>query len=329
MNIYNSLLQRAAKNAYWDGQTRPSYAANSVEDFNRMMASYNCGKGLPKFDKGDGNASNAWRFWYESLNKKQKGWLNQQIDFFRKNGFDDTSIAGILGNSFVESSFNPDAYSDTKAYHGWYQMSKDMEKAVRKTYGNFSPESQMMFLNDMFSGNKDTIGSDWVDYGKKYKKNSYKDAASSAEAFRKEFERNLKGYDPKRIKYANYAQDYMREMYPYVSPEDVALPMVNNPAIDEIQQTQNLNMAGRQDNTRVVIPPSNFTKSMKPGYIKKKAIANRYIQDVFVNPMEQAVKELENQPNIWSGNLVGYNKGKSYPFNFWNRNPYTLKPVIR
>lgn len=322
-------LQKKTGQSYWDLIDRPLYAANTANDFDNMLAAYNCGKSMHKYGGGKNKKSGTWDGWYGSLNAKQKSALDQQIQFFRDNGFDDISIAGIIGNSVQESSLNPNAVSDTGAYHGYYQMSKDMKAAVKKAYGDFSPESQMRFLNDMFSGNSKAIGRQWVSYGKDYKKNSYKDVKSSTEAFRRYFERNLHGYEPNRERYANYVYSYMNSnpTQPAGQVQQISAPDMRYYGGDIYQE--NLNNVGRQDNTRVVMSPSEFTKSIPPGYLQKKAAANGVIDRMIINPIEQEIERIQNPANIWSGNLLGYNSGKSYPFNFWNRNPYTLKPVIR
>jgi hypothetical protein len=51
-------------------------------------------------------------------------------------------IASIAANMFKESSFRHNA-KDSAGYHGYVQMSPDMQLAVKKAYGNLDPDTQL------------------------------------------------------------------------------------------------------------------------------------------------------------------------------------------
>jgi hypothetical protein len=69
------------------------------------------------------------------LTEKQKQTIHKIYTTLKKAGFDDISIAGMLGNALSESSFNPDSISKSN-YHGLWQNSNDLHNAVIGTYGN-------------------------------------------------------------------------------------------------------------------------------------------------------------------------------------------------
>jgi len=56
----------------------------------------------------------------------------------RAAGFDDNSIAGIIGNSIQESGINPNLSSTNKMYHGLFQNSSKLRDKIAALYGDHS-----------------------------------------------------------------------------------------------------------------------------------------------------------------------------------------------
>lgn len=66
--------------------------------------------GLPKYAPGKDDET-------IKLSKKQHNVVRRMYNILKNDGYDDNSIAGILGNAMQESSFDPDSISK-KDYHG-------------------------------------------------------------------------------------------------------------------------------------------------------------------------------------------------------------------
>lgn len=116
-------------------------------------------------------------------------------------------IAGIAANIFKESSFRHNS-KDSSGYHGYVQMSPDMQQAVINTYGNLNPDTQLQFVYDQITGNSKVKG---YTNGAGYQYGKYKTGGDAAEAFRSTFERNKAGRQQSRIDYGNQFYDYFNQ----------------------------------------------------------------------------------------------------------------------
>ena len=152
--------------------------------------------------------------------KDQEKVIDQAYTYFKNLGYDDISIAGILGNALTESSLNPDSVSNSKTYHGIFQNNKNIRDAIVNQYGDYSLASQLKYAHDWNSK------SDWVTGGKyaehtatnagKFKKKGYQSAVDAANAWMRLYERpvildakgNVVGYQSAKERAHNAAEMY-------------------------------------------------------------------------------------------------------------------------
>lgn len=121
-------------------------------------------------------------------------------------------IAGIMANATVESAFNQNAKSKGGNYHGIWQNSSKIKRYVEKTYGGYSLEHQLQFLDDWLNHeNKYGMnGFAWKGYnGTAYKAKNHDTPENSSDMFQNLYERNDGvGRDKRR--------NYAREWYNYI-----------------------------------------------------------------------------------------------------------------
>lgn len=178
------------------------------EAFRERFKAYKEGKpiseiydaGLPRYRDGKKNV-------IDTLDKDQLDTLHYIHDYYHDRGMSLQDIAGIAANMFKESSFRHNA-KDSAGYHGYVQMSPDMQLAVKKAYGNLDPDTQLQFVFDQTTGNSKVKG---YTNGADYKYGGYKTGGDAAEAFRSTFERNKAGRQQSRIDYGNQFYDYFNQ----------------------------------------------------------------------------------------------------------------------
>ena len=141
------------------------------------------------------------------LDKDQLDTLHYIYDYYSKLGMSHQDIAGIAANIFKESSFRHNS-KDSSGYHGYVQMSPDMQQAVINAYGNLNPDTQLQFVYDQITGNSKIKG---YTNGAGYQYGKYKTGGDAAEAFRHTFERNKAGRQQSRIDYGNQFYDYFNQ----------------------------------------------------------------------------------------------------------------------
>lgn len=156
--------------------------------------------GLPRYRNGKNSV-------IDTLDKDQLDTLHYIHDYYSNRGMSLQDIAGIAANMFKESSFRHNA-KDGAGYHGYVQMSPDMQLAVKKAYGNLDPDTQLQFVLDQITGNSKVKG---YTNGAGYKYGGYKTGGDAAEAFRSKFERNKAGRQQSRIDYGNQFYDYFNQ----------------------------------------------------------------------------------------------------------------------
>lgn len=154
--------------------------------------------GLPRYTEGKSSI-------IDTLDDDQLDTLHYINDYFSNLGMSTTDIAGIAANMFKESSFRHNA-KDGAGYHGYVQMSPDMQLAVKAAYGNLDPDTQLQFVYDQLTGNSKVKG---YTNGAGYQYGQYKTGGDAAEAFRSTFERNKAGRQQSRIDYGNQIYDYL------------------------------------------------------------------------------------------------------------------------
>lgn len=182
------------------------YDANYQQHTDSDLSKYQGGKSDQRRGKLYTSAFN------ESIRGRNKQVVDDVIDYFLGTGVDPMLISGIVGNMAQESRFDPNV-SDSTSHVGLAQMSKDMQKEVKRVYGNTSWQSQIRFIHDAMSGNK-RISSEWRDYMTQkggYYGNKYKNPYSAAMSFGRVFERPDE-------KLANWRQRGLsaREAYDYI-----------------------------------------------------------------------------------------------------------------
>ena len=189
--------------------------------------------GLPKYAVGKSTV-------IDKLDQEQLDTLHYIDDYYSKLGMNAYDRAGIMANMFKESSLRHNA-KDSAGYHGYVQMSPDMQSAVKKVYGNLNPDTQLQFVYDQLTGNSKVKG---YTNGQGYKYGGYKTGGDAAEAFRATFERNKAGRQQSRIDYGNQFYDYIvrRALQKEVDkqPTIIATPSVSTAVrpVIPLQQTR-------------------------------------------------------------------------------------------
>lgn len=167
------------------------------------------------------------------LDKDQLDTLHHIYDYYSKLGMSHQDIAGIAANIFKESSFRHNS-RDSSGYHGYVQMSPDMQQAVINTYGNLNPDTQLQFVYDQITGNSKVKG---YTNGAGYQYGKYKTGGDAAEAFRSTFERNKAGRQQSRIDYGNQFYDYFNQRILKQKVGQQPKPIVLQPVSTAVIQT--------------------------------------------------------------------------------------------
>lgn len=167
------------------------------------------------------------------LDKDQLDTLHHIYDYYSKLGMSHQDIAGIAANIFKESSFRHNS-RDLSGYHGYVQMSPDMQQAVINAYGNLNPDTQLQFVYDQITGNSKVKG---YTNGAGYQYGKYKTGGDAAEAFRSTFERNKAGRQQSRIDYGNQFYDYFNQRSLKQKVGQQPKPIVLQPVSTTVRQT--------------------------------------------------------------------------------------------
>ena len=157
--------------------------------------------GLPKYASGTASI-------IDQLDQDQLDTLHYIHNYFSDRGMGLADISGIMANIFKESSFR-DSAKDSAGYHGYVQMSPDMQTAVMNAYGNLDRDTQLQFIIDQITGNSRVKG---YTNGFGYKYGQYKTGGDAAEAFRATFERNKAGRQQSRIDYGDQFYNYLSNL---------------------------------------------------------------------------------------------------------------------
>lgn len=160
---------------------------------------YKAGRPLPAYDEGNDT----------KYTTQQKETISKVYNYFKKLGYDDVSIAGMLGNALSESSLNPDSISKSN-YRGLWQNSADMHSAIVGTYGNHNLNTQMQYVDDWVNGANNVRKGKHSSYlamnHSKFKKSGYANAKDAADAFMKLYERPVIMKDGKVVGYQKDAE---------------------------------------------------------------------------------------------------------------------------
>lgn len=310
-------LQKKTGQSYWDLIDRPLYAANTASDFDSMLAAYNCGKSMRKYDGG-----NDYTVGQDTID---------QIQVFE--GFEGVPYKDKLAKGLLTVGYGFTDPSIVSRYSASRPMTKKEGQAILQQEVNKRAKTLSTLVphwNELNNNQRDALVSYYFNFpfhnNPKGPKSHY-----SPKMFKALEERNWEEATRQMDAGWNQAKGIQNrrkwEQAKFLTPVPTIADNGVVASLPDINPYEQITLP--KDNTRVVIPPSEFTKSIPPGYLQKKAAANGVIDRMIINPIEQEIERIKNPANIWSGNLLGYNSGKPYPFNFWNRNPYTLKPVIR
>lgn len=122
----------------------------------------------------------------------RKDIINYIYNRLEKAGFDQYSIAGVLGNAFQESSLNPDSISDNKKYHGLFQNSTDRMNRVKQLYGDHSLASQVQYVIDWVNNPKKvrqaSVSDQLANNSGMFKRTGYKSPEEASDAFLRLYE---------------------------------------------------------------------------------------------------------------------------------------------
>lgn len=182
--------------------------------------------GLPRYNRGKKSV-------VDSLDEEQLDTLHYIHDYFSNLGMSRQDIAGIAANMFKESSFRHNA-KDSSGYHGYVQMSPDMQTAVKAVYGNLDPDTQLQFVYDQITGNSKVKG---YTNGRGYKYGQYKTGGDAAEAFRSTFERNKAGRQQSRIDYGDQFYDYFNQRALQQTIGEQPKPIILQPVSTAVRTT--------------------------------------------------------------------------------------------
>lgn len=182
--------------------------------------------GLPRYNRGKKSV-------VDSLDEEQLDTLHHIHDYFSNLGMSRQDIAGIAANMFKESSFRHNA-KDSSGYHGYVQMSPDMQTAVKAVYGNLDPDTQLQFVYDQITGNSKVKG---YTNGRGYKYGQYKTGGDAAEAFRSTFERNKAGRQQSRIDYGDQFYDYFNQRALQQTIGEQPKPIILQPVSTAVRTT--------------------------------------------------------------------------------------------
>lgn len=266
--------------------------------------------------------------------KQQKQTINKIYTTLKKAGFDDISIAGMLGNALSESSFDPDSVSKSD-YHGLWQNSRDIYDRVVDLYGNHNIDTQLQYVIDWANAAKNvTKGKhrDWLATGAgRYKKTGYKTARDAADAFMKLYERpvimkdgEIVGYQKQdeRLDNAMLMHDYLNQTFggtPQITVKDtpdgnrVMTFTKPNWAVEESPFTKH---------KKILPEPINTDYSMKREVPEQYDAMNAAGSPAYggYNPRIPTIREINNKrkkeiEDIFERNAVAYGhyKGSLLP----------------
>ena len=262
-------------------------------EFRARFKAYKEGKmpydaGLPRYAGGKSSI-------VDLLDQDQLDTLHYIHNYFSNKGMSTEDIAGIAANIFKESSFRHNA-KDGAGYHGYVQMSPDMQLAVANEYGNLDPDTQLQFIFDQITGNGRVKG---YTNGLEYKYGQYKTGGDAAEAFRSTFERNKAGRQQSRIDYGNQFYDYFSNIALQKAVGEQPVPIVERPDAVAV---------------RKVIPKAK-TKARWTGaenvspYLTGKPILKAQ-KEIKIPTVAEVNKQLQWKPKFKDGKLPGYKGGK-------------------
>ncbi len=309
----SDLLKRQKESglSYWDLIGRPLYG-NPIQE----TPGFTIAENYPGYEGGKDDYK---------LTPSQKKTIAQMYKRLRAAGFDDNSIAGIIGNSIQESGINPNLSSTNKMYHGLFQNSSKLRDKIAALYGDHSMNNQLQYVIDWTNKDKRIMGKAYAPYmatgAGKYKKTGYKTAEEAAEAFMKLYERpvildkkgNVIGYQEhgKRKAYGKQMGTYLRTTYPQkgnpttfmqTEPEEVALPMPVTPTPQYTYDTPAQQVVPQvQPQVNMPVENNQYEQFM----IEKQAQ-----QDAFNLAMNNVYSKLPN-PVDRLGQFMQFNRGKS------------------
>ena len=155
-----------------------------------------------------------------SYSKSQVAVIQQVYDTLSKAGFDNVSIAGILGNALQESTLNWNSVNGQ--YKGLFQNEAGKRRQMQQLYKGTGPKEQLQYLIDWVNKHEklkpytDYLTTGWGEY----KKAGYKSPEDAAYDFVRLYERAYVPGHPgvyqdqaKRMRYAKELYDYLNDTY--------------------------------------------------------------------------------------------------------------------
>ena len=166
---------------------------------------------------------------------------------------------GILGNMALESSFNPDAKSDSGTYTGYVQNSTDISNYIKKYYGGYGHREQMQYildgLNGKLRGGKTSIGRQMQTRFNNFKSRmaSIDNPTDAAKAWEQAYEKSGGQAMKARIRYA----DYFNRMVGNPSSPTPVIPYkgINVAPVPDNEMIQRYLNATKPEYTPITIEP--------------------------------------------------------------------------
>lgn len=340
--------QKRTGKSYWDLIGRPLYEqpesdSQPANEQSKYALALQLREALSDYDYPQYNGGKSKSY---KPNKSQKNTIHKVYKYLKSQGFDDNSIAGILGNAIQESAINPNLSSAKNTFHGMLMNSSALRDNIASLYGDHSLDSQLQYVVDWTNNSKKIRTKRYAPYlatgAGKYKKTGYKSASEAADAFMKLYERpvildksgNVVGYQQrdKRMAYGDSIGAYLSEVY-NTSPKVKSAPVINKELV------QNKQPDVQEFPTKIVTDTYQFPESqifqqnqrIAPP-VGREPVTPYYLRshedDTFQRLVNSIKIDVPNPMEMFQS-IYGYNRGKSFPFNFWNRNHNVLKPVMR
>ena len=275
-----------------------------------------------------------------SLNNSQSQSVRYIVNELKKAGFDQYSIAGILGNAMQESSITPGLAGNN--YSGTWQNHRTLANQIRQLYGGHDLQHQVRYLIDWVNGaqrlkNEKYSGTAGYMAGK-FKKSGYKSAQEASDAFLKLYERAIKkgtkGGDITNYQEWDKRRAYSDQMYEYLYGSQPQQSVQKQPQ-RTVQPTQRQTVQAPRTSVsdfdrqvvRFVPPPGVPQQATSPYLMLNGDAARRKTQMPTIQQLHQLAQEEQRkifqpafsepvQPPYVS--QPSYARGKN-TFPFWNR----------
>lgn len=317
--------QKETGKSYWDLIDRPLY--DEPEDdqismdvlnqqINQALERYNRGKNFPSFGGGLDRYRTA-----EDFITQYEGF---EPEVYQKNGDVPTIGYGTTDPKWIKKG----RITKQQGRQAMQEYLTAARPVIRKYIKNYDrlPDSAKIVVDDIFYN---------IGEGNLRKSPKFLNAINSGnwnEAVRQmDWDNNKPGFGGAKIRNAARGQLFMRDInnMPSQSTNNNWSGMRSIPTqtVERPIQTGVVYRSPAQSDP-IYTNTSTGSRAATPAKLDRY-YAEKEARQTYANQMADASKRMYASPlDMWNS-VVGYSRGKSYPFNFWNRNGNALKPVIR